>query len=336
MSPRIWINVLLCVSSALLPAVAGAAVWEWVPKVPSTDPRIVGAGLAGVFAIATVALVARRGRRARRRRAAEEIAQNIPDTLQLSERLARELDILSEALGRLAATGQRSGRASPEPDSGSGKRLAEVAEQVARAGRMLAPKGEKGADQGLWLSRVEEAVGGLDALTEDAASLDRLLTTLCELSDRTQLLAINAAIEATKAGESGRGLARVADDVRLMARDSRHAARKLERVMAGTARSARDVREIISSGAAVYRSGLVFERRKDKQAGEAAHLLTCAGSELEKLKESLGEVPADPKNATAPFIDPELAKVLAELHGAAQQLSVLSARLNACLQRTPE
>lgn len=295
-----------------------------------------GAGALGVLALGVVALMAGRGGRRRRRRERRAPPQTVfrsaPDALRLSDRLTRELGILAETLGRLAATGEeRHARRSEAP--GVGRHLSEAAEQVAEASRMLAPKGESGADEGLWLSRVEEAVGGLDGLTEDASSLDRLLARLCELSDRTQLLAINAAIEATKAGESGRGLAHVADDVRLMARDSRHAARKLERVMAGTARSAREVRELIVSGAALYRSALVFERRKDKQAGEAARLLIRAGSELEKLKESLGEGAQDGQATSTPASGPDLAGLLAELHGAARQLSVLSDRLNTLLRR---
>lgn len=338
--------ILLTTVLAGVPTTATAAVWEWnwepelsglLPELGRLSPELVGAGMLGVAALGVLGLVLRGGRRQRPHEPAPSprepsLNRPSPDAAELSQRLSRELGILSGAIGRLA----ESLAGAPRPESGEqpdiGALLSGVTGQVVQAHRLLAEKRDAATDEGAWLARAEEAIGGLEALAEEATGLDALLTTLCELSDRTQLLAINAAIEAAKAGESGRGLARVADDVRLMARDSRHSARKLEGIMDRAVHSTRDLREVIASGAALYRSTLVFERRKARQAGEAAHLLTGAESDLAKLAEDL-QRNSGGRGAGAPLMGHELARVLGELHGAAQQLSDISVRLSDSLQR---
>ncbi len=115
----------------------------------------------------------------------------------------------------------------------------------------------------------QEMMDDISSLGAQAEGIGRIINVISDIADQTNLLALNAAIEAARAGEAGRGFAVVADEVRKLA----------EKTMAATKEVGQAIRGIQEG----TRKNIDNVERSGKTIGEATHLATLSGEALRQI-----------------------------------------------------
>nr|WP_086938506.1 methyl-accepting chemotaxis protein [Thaumasiovibrio occultus] len=119
-------------------------------------------------------------------------------------------------------------------------------------------------------TEIQSASKAVEELDANAAKIDAVVTTINSISEQTNLLALNAAIEAARAGEQGRGFAVVADEVRALAGRTQQATVEIQAMIEALQRNSQSLTKLMEVTVNNANEGQVLMSEVNQEIGELA------------------------------------------------------------------
>ncbi|MBA4273746.1 methyl-accepting chemotaxis protein [Pseudomonas sp. A1230] len=186
-----------------------------------------------------------------------------------SDQQASRTSSVAAAINQLGAAAQEIAR-----NAAQASNQASDARGLAEDGQQVVDRSIKAMNQ--LSSMLSASSSNIESLNSKTVNIGQILEVITSISQQTNLLALNAAIEAARAGEAGRGFAVVADEVRNLAHRTQESAQQVQTMI-----------EELQVGARESVSTMSESQRHSQDSVEIANL---AGERLNSVTQRIGEI----------------------------------------------
>ncbi|HML54852.1 MAG TPA: methyl-accepting chemotaxis protein [Solidesulfovibrio magneticus] len=240
--------------------------------------------------------------------ASEELSAQIEQSSRGAEEQSSRVQETATAVEEMNATIMEVAR-NAAATAGS----AELARDKARGGAKLV------ADVETAVSSIrEEAVvltDNMRGLGEQAKGIGAIMDVISDIADQTNLLALNAAIEAARAGEAGRGFAVVADEVRKLAEKTMNATKEVGQSIAGIQRGTADAVSRVERAVSKVETASGLAEKSEAALSEIVSVVEAAGDQVRAIATA-----AEQQSATSEEINRSVESISAIAHETAQAM----------------
>ena len=261
--------------------------------------------------LASIAQIASRS--AATEKEVQELSDQVVQGASAMEQILAAIESLVSRIGQQNNVVEESASAVEEM-SASIESVAQVARSKREASQRLAELTVTGS------GKVNETEAVIDEVTREVGSVKEMITVINEVAARTNMLAMNAAIEAAHAGQYGRGFAVVADEIRSLAESTSKNASTISKTLAALAARIGDARDVSRETGEAFRS-----------IEEGAHSVSQAFAEISASTEELSLGTREVVKATE-----SLSQISQEIQGSSQEMRVGASEVTGVLSSARE
>jgi Methyl-accepting chemotaxis protein len=207
---------------------------------------------------------------------AKRVMQTSSSSMATSDDQANRTNSIAAAINELGAAAQEIARS-----AGDASFQASDARLQAEGGRQVVAQTINAMDE--LSGKIRTSCSNIEALNSKTENIGRILEVIKGISEQTNLLALNAAIEAARAGEAGRGFAVVADEVRSLAYRTQTSAQEIHTMIEELQVGARDAVFTMNESERYSQDGMIIAN----QAGERLGIVNQRIGEIDGINQSV-------------------------------------------------
>lgn len=228
---------------------------------------------------------------------AEEMRRTTDESCEAVQHQQKELDQVATAMNEMSITVSEVAQ-----NANNAAEAARSADHEAQLGREVVAGAISGINE--LASEVERTTGVIHQVKESSTSIGSILDVIRGIADQTNLLALNAAIEAARAGEQGRGFAVVADEVRTLASKTQHSTQEIQDMIERLQSGAEEAVKVMEASGEKAQSAV----EQAEKAGNSLNTITEAVSSINDINVQIAGA-SDEQSAVAEEINRNVSNI---------------------------